>query len=101
MGKMKGTRVTASLGAGVRLHGCVRRAGIQARSGHSEWLPQKREQEVTEHSNGGLAGSHESRSHRQNDNKIQGIREKSTHKVALVKTRRFQPSVDAGGTEEE
>lgn len=66
-----------------------------------EWLPQKREQEVTEHSNGGLAGSHESRSHRQNDKKIQGVREKSTHKVALVKTRRFQPSVDAGGTEEE
>lgn len=66
-----------------------------------EWLPQQREQEVTEHSDGRLADSYESRSHRQNDKKIQGVREKSTHKVALVKTRRFQPLVDAGGTEEE
>lgn len=33
--------------------------------------------------------------------KIQGVREKSIYKVALVKTRRFQPFVDAGGTEEE
>lgn len=66
-----------------------------------EGWPQKREQEVTEHSNGGLAGSPESQSHRQNDKKIQGVREKSTHKVALVKTRRFQPFVEAGGTEEE
>lgn len=55
---------------------------------------------MTLHSDGGLAGSHKSRSHRQNDKKIQGVREKRTYKVALVKTRRFQPSVDAGGTEE-
>lgn len=66
-----------------------------------EWLPQKEKQEVTVHSDGGLAGSHKSRSHRPNDKKIQGVREKSIYKVALVKTRRFQPFVDAGGTEEE